>query len=89
MISDLKILSLWFVIVSWWYNTLKRENNWSINVLVKSNFATPTPFGRVSFFVVGIWSNYNLNSFVYSKRLIQKDTSDILRIGKFWEASEK
>ena len=33
--------------------------------LVKSNFATLTPFGGVSFFVVGIClSNYNLNSFL-------------------------
>ena len=41
------------------------QNNWFLNVLVKSNFATPTPFGSVSCFVVGIcMSNYNLNSFL-------------------------
>ena len=74
MILDFKILSLWFVIENWWYYTLTRENNWFLNVLMESNFATPTPFGSVSCFVVGIcWSNYNLNSFLihqvsYSKR---------------------
>ena len=65
MILDFKILSLWFVIEYWWYNTLTRKNNWFLNILVKSNFATPTPFGSVSCFVVGVWlSNYNLNSFL-------------------------
>ena len=65
MILDFKIRSLWFVIKYWWYNTLMCVNNWFLNVLVKSNFATPTPFGRVSCFVVGIClSNYNLNSFL-------------------------
>ena len=62
---DFKILSLWFVIEYWWYNTLTRENYWFLNVLMKSNFATPTLFGSVSCFVVGIClSNYNLNSFL-------------------------
>ena len=65
MIWDFKILSLWFVIEYWWYNTLTRENNWFLNVLVKSNFATPTPFGSTSCFVIGIClSNNNLNSFL-------------------------
>ena len=65
MILDYKILSLWFVIEDWWYNTLTCENNWFLNVLVMSNFVTPTPFGSVSCFVVGIClSNYNLNSFL-------------------------
>ena len=90
MILDFKILSLWFVIEDWWYNTLTRENNWFLNALVKSNFATPTLFGSVSCFVVGIClSDYNLNSFLYIKRPNQKDTSDILCTGKIWEASEK
>ena len=65
MILDFEIRSLWFVIEYWWYNTLTRENNWFLNVLVKSNFATPTSFGSVSCFVVGIClSYYNLNSFL-------------------------
>ena len=65
MISDLKILSLWFVIKNGWYNTLTRQNTWFLNVFGEVNFATPTPFGRVSYFVVGIClSNYNLNSFL-------------------------
>ena len=65
MILDFKILSLWFVIEYWWYNTLTRENNWFLNVLVKSNCATPSPFGSVSSFVVEVClSNYNLNSFL-------------------------
>ena len=64
-ILHFKILSLWFVIEYWWYNTHTRENHWFLNVLVKSNFATPTPFGSVSCFVVGIcMSNYNHNSFL-------------------------
>ena len=43
--------------------TLTCENNSFLNVLVRSNFATPTPFGSVSCFVVGVdMSNYNLNS---------------------------
>ena len=54
MILDFKILSLWFLIENRWYDTLTRENNGFLNVLVKSNFATPTPFGSVSCFVVGI-----------------------------------
>ena len=62
MFLDFKILSLWFVIEYWWYNTITRENNRFLNVLVKSNFATPTPFGRVSCFSVWVClSNYNLN----------------------------
>ena len=74
MILDFKILSLWFVIQDWWYNTLTRENNWFLNVLVKSNFATPTPFGSVSCFVVGIClSNYNLNSFLIHQTSYSKE----------------
>ena len=90
MILDFKILSLWFLIGYWWYNTLKRENDWLLNVLVKLTYATPTPFGSVSCFVVDICvSDYNLNSFLIHQPPIQKVTSDILCIGKFWEASEK
>ena len=56
---------------------------------MKSNFATPTPFDNISCFVVGVsLANYNLNCSKYIKRPIQKDTSDILSIGKFWEAKE-
>ena len=56
---------LWFVIEYLWYSTLTRENNRFLNVLVKSNFATRTPFGSVSCFVVGICLSYcNLNSFI-------------------------
>ena len=74
MILDFKILSLWFVIENWWYNTFIRENNWFLNVLVESNFATPTPIGIVSCFVVGIcWSNYNLNSFLIHKASYSKE----------------
>ena len=63
MVLDFKILSLWFLMEYWWYNTLTRENNWFLNVLVRSNFAIPTPFGSFSCFVVGVdLSNYNLNS---------------------------
>ena len=65
VILDFKMLSLWFVIEYWWYNTLTRENNWFLNVLVKSNCATPSPFGCVSCFVVEVClSYYNLNSFL-------------------------
>ena len=61
---DCKILSLQFLIEYWWCNTLTRENNWFLKVLVKSNFATPTPYGSVSCLVAGVClSNYNLNSF--------------------------
>ena len=94
MISDFKILSLWFVIEYWWYNTLTCENNWFLNVLVKSNFATPTTCGRVSFFVVGIClSNYNLNSFLihqasYSKGyqwylMLREVLGSIRKIGRY------
>ena len=94
MILDFKILSLWFVIKYWWYNTLTRENNWFLNVLVKSDFATPTPFGSVSCFVVGIClSNFNLNSFLlhqvsYSKGyqwyLIHREILEsIWKIGRY------
>ena len=73
MVLDLKILSLWFVIEYWWYNTLTRENNWFQNVLEKSNFATPTPFVSVFCYVVGIClSNYNLNSFLIHQASYQK-----------------
>ena len=73
MIFDVKILSLWFVIECWWYNNLTCENNWFLNVLVKSNFATPTPFGSVSCFAVGIClSNCNINSFLKHQASYQK-----------------
>ena len=65
MILDFKILSLSFVIKYGWYNTLTRENNWFLNVLVKSNFAIPIPFGIISCFVVGICLyGYYPNSFL-------------------------
>ena len=94
MILDFKILSLWLVIEDWWYNTLTPENNWFLNVLVKSNFATPTPFGSVFYFVVGIYlSNYNLNSFIihqasYSKEyqrylMHRENLGSIRKIGKY------
>ena len=90
MILDFKILSLWFVIEVWWYNTLTRENNWFLNVLVKSNFATPTPFGSVSCFVVGIcMSNYNLNSFLIHQTPYSKEYQRYLmhreNLGSIWK----
>ena len=64
MILEFKILSLWFVIEYRWYNTLTYENNWFLNVLVKSKWSL-TPFGSISRFVVEVClSNYNLNSFL-------------------------
>ena len=73
MILDFKILSRWFIIEYWWCNTLTRENNWFLNVLVKLNFATPTPFWSVSCFVVDIClSNYNLNSSLIHQASYQK-----------------
>ena len=94
MILDFKILSLWFVIEDWWYNTLTREKKWFLNVLVKSNFATPTLFGSVTCFVVGIClSNYNLNSFLihqasYSKGyqryfMHRENLGSIWKIGRY------
>ena len=90
MILDFKILSLWFVIKDWWYNTLTRENNWFLNVLVKSNFATPTPFGSVSCFAVGIClSNYNLNSFLIHQASYSKENQQYLmnreNLGSIWK----
>ena len=65
MILDFKILSLWFVIDFDDLIPLHVQNSWFLNVFVKSNFSTPTPFGNVSCFVVGIsLSNYNLNLFI-------------------------
>ena len=89
MILEPKILSLGFVIEYWWFNTLTRENNWFLKVLVKSNFATPTPFGSISCFVVGICLILTLICSYYIKRPIQMATGDILCMGKYWEASEK
>ena len=90
MILDFKILSLWFVIEDWWYNTLTHEDNWFLNVLVKSNFATPTPFGSVSCFVVGIClSNYNLNSFLIHQASYSKEYHRYLmhreNLGSIWK----
>ena len=90
MILDFKILSLWFVIEDWWFNTLTRENNWFLNVLVKSNFATPTLFGSVSCFVVGIClSNYNLNSFLIHQASYSKGYQRYLmhreNLGSIWK----
>ena len=70
------------------------QNNWFLNVLVKSNFATPTPFGSVFCFVVGIClSNYNLNWFLmhqasyskgYQRYLIHRDVlGSIWKIGRY------
>ena len=94
MVLDFKILSLWFLIEYWWYYTLTRENNWFLNVLVRFNLATPTPFGSVSCFVVGVdLSNYNLNSVLihqasYSKRyqsyLMHREVlGSIWKIGRY------
>ena len=90
MILDFKILPLWFVIEYWWCNTLTRKNNWFLNVIVKSNFATPTPFGRVPFFVVDICqSNYNLNSFLIHQASYSKGYQWYLRhrevMGSIWK----
>ena len=90
MILDFKILSLYFVIEDWWYYTLTRENNWFLNVLVKSNFATPTPFGSVSCFVVGLClSNYNLNSFLIHQASYSKENQRYLmhreNLGSIWK----
>ena len=90
MILDFKILSLWFVIEDWWFNTLTRENNWFLNVLVKSNFATPTPFGSVSCFVIGICLfNYNLNSFLIHQASYSKEYQRYLmhweNLGSIWK----
>ena len=90
MILDFKILSLYFIIEDWWYYTLTRENNWFLNVLVKSNFATPTPFGSVSCFVVGIClSNYNLNSFLIHQASYSKENQRYLmhreNLGSIWK----
>ena len=94
MILDFKILLLWFVIEYLWYNTLTLENNWFLKVLVKSNFATPTHFGSVSRFVVGVClSNYNLNWLLlhqasYSKRyqwylMHRRVLGSIWKIGRY------
>ena len=90
MILDFKILSLWFVIEYWWYNILTGKNNWFLNALVKSNFATPTPFGRVSFFVVWVClSNYNLNSFLIHQASYPKGNQWYLMhrevLGSIWK----
>ena len=94
MIFDFKILTLWFVIEYWWYNTLTRQNTRFLNVFGEVKFCNPTPFGRVSFFVVGIClSNYNLNSFLihqasYSKgyqwNLMHREVlGSIWKIGRY------
>ena len=90
MSLDFKILSLWFVIKDWWFKTLTREHNWFLNVLVKSNFATPTPFGIVSCFVVGIClTNYNLNSFLIHQASYSKEYQRYLmhreNLGSIWK----
>ena len=90
LILDFRIRSLWFVIEYGWYNTLTRENNWFLNVLVKSNFATPTPFGSVSCFVVGIClSYYNLNSFLIHQASYAKGCQGYLMhrefLGSIWK----
>ena len=86
IILDFKIISLWFVIKYWWYNTLTPENNWFLNVLVKSNFATSTPFGSVSYFVVGVccMSNYILKSFLIHKGSYSKGYQWYLMHREVW-----
>ena len=84
MILDFKIVPLWFVIE---YNS---ENNWFLNVLVKSNLATPTPFGSVSCFVIGIClSNYKLNSFLIHQASYPKEYQWYLMhrivLGRIWK----
>ena len=94
MILDFKLLSLWFIMEYWWYNNLTRENNWFLNVLVKSNFVTPTPFGSVSCFVVVVClTSFNLYSFLihqasYSKEyqwylMHRKVLGSIWKIGRY------
>ena len=90
MILDFKILSLWFVIEYWWYNTLTGKNNLFLNVLVQSNFAAPTPFGRVSCFVVWVClSNYNLNLFLIHQASYPKGNQWYLMhrevLGSIWK----
>ena len=90
MILDFKILSLWFVIEYWWYNTITRENNWFLNVLVKSNFATPTSFGRHSCFVVWVCLfHYNLNSCLIHQASFSKENQWYLMhrevLGSIWK----
>ena len=89
-ILDFKILSLRFLIGYWWCNTLTRENNWFLNVLVKSNFATPTPFGSVSCFAAGVClSNYNLNSLLIHQASFSKGCQWYLMrrevLGSIWK----
>ena len=74
----------------WWYNTLTRENNGFLNVLVRLNFATPTPFGSVSCFVVGVHlSNYNLNSVLRHQASYSKGYQSYLMhrevLGSIWK----
>ena len=93
MVLGFKILSLGFFNEYWWYNTLTRENNWFLNVLVRSNFATPTPFGGISCFVVGVdLSYYNLNSVLihqashskgYQSYLMHREVLGSKKIGRY------
>ena len=54
--------------------------------LVKSNFATPTPFGSL-LFVVGIClSNYNLNSFLIHQASYSKGYQWYLMQREVWES---
>ena len=90
LIFYFKILSLWFVINYWWYNTLTRENFWFLNVLVKSIFSTAIPFGSVSLNGVGIClSNYNHNSFLIHQVSYWKGYQWYLMhrevLGSFWK----
>ena len=90
IILEFKILSLWFLIEYWWCNTLTCENNWFLNVLLKSNFATPTPFGSVSCFVAGVClSNYNLNTFLIHQAFFSKGCQWYLMhrevLGSIWK----
>ena len=90
IILDYKIISLWFVNEYWWYNTLARENNWYLNVLVKSNFATPTPLGSISCFVIEVCLyNCNLYSFLKHQASYSKVNQWYLMrmevLGRIWK----
>ena len=85
---------MWIEIEYWWYKALTLENNWFLNILVKSNFAPPTLFRSVSCVIVGVClSNYNLYLFLihqtsYSKGylwyLMQREVlGSIWKIGRY------
>ena len=76
--------------LNWWYKTLTRENNLFLNVLMRSNFATPTPFGSVSCFVLGVeLSNYYLISVLIHQASYSKGYQSYLMhmevLGSIWK----